>query len=517
MRKLILIVFVSLMCVGIFSESARAFTNKSAAGAYNNAGQNCKMIREEIELDDKDGAWITEYIITCIKAVIMGDDDYGITGAFEIFLNAFYPALEPIIQVAVTLAVILLGAALLAGLIEKPARDVFIFLLKLAMVVYFVQTSTVQWVYDSSIETMDALTDSVFTFGKGGEADGRCTPHAEDILWDRVDCMLDVIIGIKQEGSGTENKVSPEKSGIKRGMMHFFFANMTSGGMGAMIGLLGLYTLFSFVFAVLKAIHTYLAAVLALSFILILMPMFVPMLMFKVTRNYFDKWYRIAISFILQPVLLFGFLSLMMVAFDIMLVSGNNSIMRMIIGDDANTTVLSEALERAGVLEEKKLSQQGIIVAQASKVTDGLTGTANGVIAGMKTTQQGRSVRDAGEINNMVLSYRPMEGINYDELAKLMKDTKDGSEAKERMTYAVILLAMTCFIFLSMLNYIPVMATDLAGGVFEVPNLHEMVGQNFLGANQAESMANKVSQQVRTGIRENSVFKGFEKMIGTRS
>ncbi len=516
MRKLILILCVSLMCAGIFSDSARAFANKSVAGAYNNVGQSCKMIRERISAEDKDGAWITEYIVTCIKAVIMGDDEYGITGAFEIFLNAFYPALEPIIQVAVTLAVILLGAALLAGLIEKPARDVFVFLLKLAMVVYFVQTSTVQWVYDSSIETMDALTDSVFTFGKGGEVEGRCAPKADDILWDRVDCMLDVIIGIKQEGSGTDNKVSPEKSGIKRGMMHFFFANMTSGGMGAMIGLLGLYTLFSFVFAVIKALHTYLAAILALSFILILMPMFVPMIMFKVTRNYFDKWYRIAVSFILQPVLLFGFLSLMMVAFDMILVSGNNSITRMIIGDEADTTVLSEALERAGVFEEQKLNQQGIIVSQARKITDQMNSKGSGVIAGMRTSQQGTSIRDSSKPKNMVVSYRPMEGISYDNLADIMKDTKDGSEAKERMTYAVILLAMTCFIFLSMLNYIPVMATDLAGGVFEVPNLHEMVGQNFLGANQAESMAYKVSQQVRSGIRNNSVFKGFANMVGGR-
>jgi hypothetical protein len=517
MRKLILILCVSLICIGIFSESARAFTDNSVAGAYNNAGQSCQMIRETIERDDKDGAWITEYIITCIKAVIMGDDKYGITGAFEIFLNAFYPALEPIIQAAVTLAVVLLGAALLTGLIEKPARDVFVFLLKLAMVVYLVQTSTVQWVYDSSIETMDALTDSVFTFGKGGEVEGRCTPHDEDILWDRVDCMLDVIIGIKQEGSGAQNKVSPDKSGIKRGMMHFFYANMTSGGMGAMIGLLGLYTLFSFVFAVIKSLHTYLAAVLALSFILILMPMFVPMLMFKATRNYFDKWYRISISFILQPVLLFGFLSLMMVAFDMILVSGNNSVTRMIIGDEADTTVLSEALERAGVFEEKKFNQQGIIVAQAGKVTDGLTGTGTGVIEGLKTTQQGASVRDAGAVNNMVLTYRPMEGLDYNKLAARMKDTKDGAEAKERMTYAVILLAMTSFIFLSMLNYIPVMATDLAGGVFEVPNLHEMVGQNFLGANQAESMAHKLSKQVTGGIKRNEAFKKFAGTVGVRS
>jgi hypothetical protein len=75
---------------------------------------------------------------------------------------------------------------------------------------------------------------------------------------------------------------------------------------------------------------------------------------------------------------------------------------------------------------------------------------------------------------------------------------------------------MTTFVFISMLNYIPIMATDLAGGVFEVPNLYEKVGQKFAGADQAERLAHNASRGLRRSIRNNQYFIQFENMVTRR-
>lgn len=486
------------------------------------ARSQCEFIREQIALFDNDGVYLIESTVTCIKAVIVGDARYGITGAFGKFLLAFYPVFEPIIRVALTLAVALFGAMMLAGLIEKPARDSFVVLMKLACVMYFVQTSTAQWIFDSSLKTLDGMTEMVFTFGQTGEMEGRCRIRSGDGLWDRVDCMMDVLIGIKMDAPGAEapdavDEVSASKSGISRGMMHFFFANISSSGLGAVIGFLGLYTIYSFSFAVLKSLHTYLAAVLGLAFILVLTPMFVPMLMFKSTKNYFEKWYRIAISFILQPVILFGFLSLMMVAFDTVLVSGNNSVLRMIIGDKAETQVPSEVLEEEGVYNVTRVGETGAVLARANDLKGYFSEEMTGAMKGRFATPEGTTLRDEdGNIPGVNISYYPMDGIDYARLATEMEGVGDDAEAKERLAYAAIVLALTTFVFISTLNYIPTMATDLAGGVFEVPNLYESVGQKFVGADQLEGAAYNLSATVRQKLGDGSYFAQIGSMLGGR-
>jgi len=368
---------------------------------------------------------------------------------------------------------------------------------------------------------LDSLPDTVFTYGKGGSgAGGRCETQNGDTIWDRVDCMADVLIGIKPADGTNKTQVSPNRNGISRGLIHFFMANMSSSGMGAIIGLLGLYTIYCFIFAAIKSIHTYLAAILGLAFLLTLIPMFVPFFLFKVTRNYFDKWYRIALSFVLQPVILFGFLSLMMVAFDTVLVSGNNSVLRMLIGNEANTTVPSEALDRVGAFKTQRFGETGIAIAHANQLASNFSETLQGAGMGTKVTPLGTDLRQNGMIPGVIMTYKPMEGVSYEQLAQKMDDANNSEEAKQVLTSAAIVLALTCFVFISVLNYSPTMATDLAGGVFEVPNLYETVGEKFLGADQAEGIAYNFSKKARGTIQETmrtgEVMKGLKSMVGVR-
>lgn len=122
---------------------------------------------------------------------------------------------------------------------------------------------------------------------------------------------------------------------------------------------------------------------------------------------------------------------------------------------------------------------------------------------------------DSGHPAGTVVASRPVDGLDYEKLAEVMRGASDDAEAKEKLAYGAIILALTTFVFISMLNYIPVLATDLSGGVFEVPNLYEKVGQNFIGANQVEAMAAQASHTVRKGAAGRKIQE-FEKMITSR-
>lgn len=476
-------------------------------GEYENVRGKCATIREDIRAKDRDGVYLSEYIVTCVRTVV--------TDAFANFIAGFYPAVEDAIGAAVTLAVLFLGAGLATGMIEKTSRDSFIVLVKIASVLYFVQVSTVMWVYESGLDTMSGFTDTVFQFG-AGSTDGRCKDN--DTLWDRVDCMLDAIIGLREEeDADAPEATGGEETGIARGMLHFFFSNAFSSGIGLVIGLLGLYVMFSFVMAVIKSIHTYLSAILGMAFILMVMPLFVPFILFKSTRNFFDKWYRIAVSFILQPVLLFGFLSLMMIAFEHMLVDGPNSMLCIAMGEDACTEhAISRYYENHGIYKSTTLDQYhdvGFPEERAAEFSQSLRGVGPRMASDRLMSEMGPEA-----LQTFFTTSRHFDAVDYERLADLV-GASDEAEIQERLVLSTITLALASFVFLTMLNYIPAMATDLAGGVFEVPNLYEKVGSNFIGQSQAEMLARDFSRRVRGSIDPddpNSIFARASNLVSQR-
>ena len=119
---------VAVMLASSLPEAAWSASEPPTVSDADSITSVCAFFRKSIALADGDDVWLTEYIVTCIK--------YTITNAFLQFLTAFYGAVETPIRAAITLAVALFGVLLASGMIEKPARDSFIFLMKLACVTY---------------------------------------------------------------------------------------------------------------------------------------------------------------------------------------------------------------------------------------------------------------------------------------------------------------------------------------------------------------------------------------------
>lgn len=63
-------------------------------------------------------------------------------------------------------------------------------------------------------------------------------------------------------------------------------------------------------------VNSFAVCLIAISILGILAPVFVPMALFDVTKGYFQSWYTLMISFVLQPVVVVGFMTLMFSLYD---------------------------------------------------------------------------------------------------------------------------------------------------------------------------------------------------------
>ncbi|MGV2333244.1 MAG UNVERIFIED_CONTAM: type IV secretion system protein [Planctomycetaceae bacterium] len=63
-------------------------------------------------------------------------------------------------------------------------------------------------------------------------------------------------------------------------------------------------------------VNSFVVCMIAITILGILAPIFVPMSLFKFTQSYFESWYTLMISFVLQPVVVIGFMTLMFSLYD---------------------------------------------------------------------------------------------------------------------------------------------------------------------------------------------------------
>lgn len=103
------------------------------------------------------------------------------------------------------------------------------------------------------------------------------------------------------------------------GVAGIIFAMALSGthGFSAFgVGLIALYNLMMFI---LEVVYTYLAALLVIAFMMVISPLIVPLAIFNYTERYFTKWVQNIVGAMLVPMFLFGFLSMTLNYFDILI------------------------------------------------------------------------------------------------------------------------------------------------------------------------------------------------------
>ena len=457
---------------------------------------------------------VTRKIVGCIQ--------FGLERAAQEYFQELYPKVKKIIQVSMTFAVVLYGALLATGSVDKPNRDTFVLILKIAFVMYF-SANMEDW-YDDAMNIIEDLVSLVTGYGQGGDSFG-CL-RSNDVWW-RVDCMIDVLIGTDFSG---------QYQGLSRGLVAFFFRTMFSSVLGFVIGLLGFYVIFGTVLALARTLQTYLAALIGITFMLMMAPIFMPMLLFKVTFEYFEKWTRLIISMILQPVIMFAFLTVMLLALDKVFYTGEHSFMRMLFGDAVQEGFNpNEYLEQNGAFACER--DNGI-----ASFDLGYAQESGAIFKFLKDFgSQGDTYQRLGfEVEEQTDAADPtkvkykikMKCLDFARLLRArqppidvgsewsvgtadIEDDEDASALMQQLTASgVIMMALVIFTFMTMMNYIPALARDLSGGYKQVTPLYEQVGKALPGQELVERAAGSAMSSVSGAV--NGVVNRIGGLVGGR-
>ncbi len=428
-------------------------------------------------------------IVTCMEDIVR---EAAYTFIFDI-----YPPMEMAIYAFLTLTIVFFGVTMLMGAIEKPGRDSMIYLLKFASVIYFTANmwEVLYWFVGEPGQTgadagaLGQLVDIVTQFTLFDFATPLRCPAGE-LVWARVDCMLDVIVGVN-----TANSLSD-------GMLAFFFHNFFVGSVGVVIALLGIWMLFAFVIGMLTAIHTYIMAFILVCFLVIIGILFMPLVMFKGTYDYFQRWTRMTVANMIIPMVLFAYMNVMLSAMDIVLYSGEHSVFRTFAGDavDDDGFNIHSYMYDNGLIEE--VENKGPIHDQRQTRFP----TPAGILPKGELFQFGQYPEAAvmpkgiGEIPIAI----PMKKIDYDAAAGLV-GAGSGIDLMEQVFAAMIITALVSYILIALLKSIPGMAEDLAGGSKETPRIATVA------AGDMPLLGNSSATNVTKGFRDR-----MSRMVGGR-
>lgn len=374
------------------------------------------------------------------------------------FMNEFYPAWQNVVSTLMVLGVILFGVKIMSGGTNRIQRDSMVTLFKIAGVVYFMDEAVI--LYNDFVDILMSALNEVA--GAATYSAALKCPYEGDAvfttepMWQRADCIFDAMIGLSADAA--MNGGGGNYEGLSRGTMGFFYYNLKSGALGILIGLVGLYIGFNLLLALIRAAYTYLIALITLSFLFIIGALFVPLILFSHSYTNFEHWMKSVLAMILQPLILFAYVSVLITAFDIMLYSGENSLMKTIAGDaaEADDFNLHEYAEANLYSEDSKGFTHDI-----DQGGDGFVSGSPGEDAGLLGN---------AEFTDIVPDYANLSQINVN-LPYRVVDYEQIDGGAAALAGATLMVGLASYILLTFMAEIPELAHDLGGGVTSTPGV----------------------------------------------
>ncbi|MFW0776790.1 MAG: type IV secretion system protein [Rickettsiales bacterium] len=277
----------------------------------------------------------TKRIVLCVKESIVSAVYYVLVPFSEYFAK--------LIAIMATLAVAIWGIQMAGGHREASTREAFLLAVKIGMVVMFTDNFAAVY-FDPDNEhgglfgmILDAMEDFLGIIVGYAVIDSslveNCPIFDPDLLpeqvfshaifgvWDVVDCTLDSLVG------GIFSPIS-----LMAGVVGFLIATFLSSVVGFFIGLLGFMLISMLLMAIARAVYIFISAYIAFALMILISPIFIPMVLFRATKAYFEKWLRLTIGFVLQPIFIFVYLTMMLAAYDSIVFDGDRSLYRAVVG-----------------------------------------------------------------------------------------------------------------------------------------------------------------------------------------
>jgi TrbL/VirB6 plasmid conjugal transfer protein len=255
---------------------------------------------------------LTHRIVQCVQNTILASVYRLLSGLF----THFYAALGA----CMTLAVAIWGILVMTGRQALPVRQGMVLAVKLICLAALFGGSGYNFLffYGAALDMMSGLLGAVtgyVSFSSSLSCGLNPPSDPTFLVWDYVDCTINTLVG----GIFANSNVS-------LGVGGFLLAALLSGGSGIFVALLGFLVVIQLLFAIIRAVYIYILAYVAFSLMALVAPLFLPMILFQSTRGYFEKWLKLSIGFILQPIFIFVYLTMLLAAFDTVVYTGSGSL-----------------------------------------------------------------------------------------------------------------------------------------------------------------------------------------------
>ncbi|WP_265039892.1 TrbL/VirB6 family protein [Wolbachia endosymbiont (group A) of Trypoxylon clavicerum] len=288
---------------------------------------------------------ITSMIVQCIKEsldnLVAGIDSSGSSLKGKnghnkgSFLSVAQKRLKNTVTAVLILALILFSIKAMSGGVQRP-QEMYMLIIKFALVIYFTTGSTMSHYYGELTRLSNGLSEIVLK--ASSESKGICNYKAGTDYeytragkrvsysylapWDRLDCRILFYLGAPLDGIG--GKIGTGGVATLAVLLGAAPVLLVAGsvigiifaGGQILIALVAIFMAILLMMVILWLCYVFILSLVALSVIIILSPLFIPMVLFQHTKGYFDGWVRELITYSLYPVILFAFLSFMFIACD---------------------------------------------------------------------------------------------------------------------------------------------------------------------------------------------------------
>lgn len=340
---------IAIMMTLLFVSGGDAIAQRdngiSSSKTYNKAG--CEEIRNATNkkgmLDEfvmgggsvcpcapKPSLWV-ERIISCFAAA-PGGIIYESVKALLDSSSPYKTFYNTLVGGTILFAVVLFGLNMVMGSIQSLPKESFTLILKIGGVLLFF--SNYLEVYGYALDIIQGLSKIIGDAAGniGNICETQTTLGKTPTLWARWDCLFQKFTGLVG-------------GYMAIGILAFATAAVFSGGIGVAMFIGFGYVIMTILLISMRLVYTYLVAIMAVSFLFLLAPIFVPMIFFGQTYNKFTTWFKIIIIYMLQPMLLSLFMVLMLTALEFAIFVGPTSIMSAVSNNDISESIsFSEAM-----------------------------------------------------------------------------------------------------------------------------------------------------------------------------
>lgn len=447
---------IALMFAGFDSFAASGDTNPT-------------VVLDEFNRICPAGEGLTARFAICIQNTV----SWAVNRYLAVYLSYFIAT----INVVITFAVIMYAIMVFIGK-ANPSREGVVLAIKIGFIVFLINLGNYALLFPALIDIINWFVTIVTSY-----ATVHLSPHCpnDPFIWNRLDCALNMLIGGILSNWRT----------IATGLTGFALLMIFSKGVGMLLALFAAGIIVKVVLAVLHALFILLSAYIALALLSLLAPIIIPLILFQATKAYFEKWLKMLIGVMLQPIFLFAYLALFLIALEMAIFSGPYSIYRAITCDyaaspqpmpgdvDNPNFAIGNFLIQSGVIQQREGAESpfAFVVGQNTRE---FAGTPQGAQAKEGGYAGENAVKDAGKDgvrlfdNNGVTVDIGVDALNLEFLAKRCSG-KSVLEYLIQLILSFFAAAAVVYIFSTMIQVIPYLGTLVSGDLFGLPNLSNII------------------------------------------